>query len=134
MSARRGAVKVFLIIILFSLFSCAHKKNLNHRLSWDGDNRSKIDAFISKNREKNKLAIFDWDNTVIKNDVGDATTFYMLLNNEIMTPKSWEKTSKHLTKQALNSLNKYCPLKGKFLDTKQRKSCAMLWRMLTVNG
>ena len=72
------------------------------------------------------MAVFDWDNTVIKNDIGDATTFFMLLNNKILKPVSWKRTSRHLTGAALDSLNRFCPLGGhsRQLHTQTDKSCA----------
>lgn len=39
------------------------------------------------NRTKIKpVAVFDWDNTVVKNDIGDATFYYMLKHDEILQP------------------------------------------------
>lgn len=35
---------------------------------------------------KKPIALFDWDNTVIKNDVGDMTLFWMLKMNKIFQP------------------------------------------------
>ena len=95
-------------------------------LVWDSDNRQKLNAFLSKRRNSNKLAVFDWDNTVIKNDIGDATTFYMLRHAKLVKPRSWPSTSRHLTKDALASLVAHCPLKrgGRYLPTSTNKACA----------
>ena len=56
------------------------------------------------------VAIFDWDNTVVKNDIGDATFFWMLENDKILQPqgKVWSATSPNLTAAALTSLNTAC--------------------------
>ncbi len=63
---------------------------------------------------KDKLiAVFDWDNTMIKNDIGDATFFWMLEHNLFIAPKTWASTSPFLSKQALKELNRRCPLKSK---------------------
>ena len=100
---------------------------LDTRLAWDGANREKIELYINNNKNKNKIVVFDWDNTVIKNDIGDATTFYMLMKNKIIKPKSWQHSSKHLGQRAGASLVAHCPLhktKGKFLLTHENKECA----------
>lgn len=122
----RFFITVVLLCIVVSVLSSEAMAVLDSSLSWDGTNLKQLNAYINKYRNKNKLAVFDWDNTVIKNDIGDATMFYMLQHAKIVQPTSWSRTSRHLTKNALTSLNKHCPLpaKGKFLATSSNKACA----------
>lgn len=87
---------------------------LSKSLSWYGDNREDLQGFIDANGScagvKGKLALFDWDNTVIKNDVGDATTFWMLRNGKIRQPArgDWTTTSQYLTESAATALKAAC--------------------------
>ncbi|MCB5170335.1 haloacid dehalogenase-like hydrolase [Streptomyces bambusae] len=55
------------------------------------------------------VAVFDWDNTVVKNDVGDATMFWMLRNGKVRRPAGdWTTTSRHLTAPAAGALAAAC--------------------------
>lgn len=92
-------------------------RHLNPSLSWWGDNRKRLDAFMdaygkgspSYDASKKPIALFDWDNTIIKNDVGDIVLFWMLKMNKIFQPpdKNWRRTSFILNPDAL-SLLKAC--------------------------
>ncbi len=73
---------------------------------------------------KKPVAVFDWDNTVIKNDVGDATLFWMASNNLIRKPKDWRQTSAHLTDAAVQALTKSCADLPDPLPTKTSAACA----------
>ena len=109
-----------------SAWSAGSKVVLDAGLRWDGNNLQQLNAYISKNKNKNKTAIFDWDNTVIKNDIGDVTTFYMLRHDKIVKPSTWSGTSRHLSKAAVKSLTQHCPLtqKSTYLLTSKNKACA----------
>ncbi|MEU3748783.1 MULTISPECIES: haloacid dehalogenase-like hydrolase [Streptomyces] len=87
---------------------------------WYGDNKARIDALIAdhcddrgarKGTGKKPVAVFDWDNTVIKNDVGDATFYWLLRNDRIRPPRGgdWSTTSRHLTPEAATALGDACP-------------------------
>jgi len=76
------------------------------------------------------VAAFDWDNTVIKNDVGDAVFFWMLANNKVLQPlkKDWRKTSPLLTNDAAFALKRACSSQvesGKPLITNQAEAKSM---------
>ncbi len=63
------------------------------------------------NRTKIKpVAVFDWDNTVVKNDIGDATFYYMLKHDEILQPpnKNWRAINSSLSDAALTALDTAC--------------------------
>lgn len=84
---------------------------------WYGDNRERIGQFISENGRcgttdsvSAPLALFDWDNTVVKNDVGAATFYWMLANDKIRQPvnRDWSKVGAHLTPAAAAALAAAC--------------------------
>lgn len=99
--------------LLVSLVACAtpggskSSSALNPRLAWHGDNREQLEKFI--HGPDKGIAVFDWDNTVIKNDIGDATLFWMIAHDLIHKPASWAATSPLLTPAAVKTLNRDCP-------------------------
>jgi phosphoserine phosphatase len=92
--------------------------DLNPALDWYGDNRQRLDAMIDEHGAASPgydpaskpVAVFDWDNTVIKNDVGDATMFWMLRHDKILQPpgRVWARTSPYLTEAARTALGAAC--------------------------
>ncbi|WP_409056639.1 HAD family hydrolase [Streptomyces sp. SYP-A7185] len=106
---------------------------------WYGDNRARLQKMIDtygrcadggrtgggKGGAK-PVAAFDWDNTVIKNDVGDATMFWLLRHGKIRTPRGgdWHSTSRYLTDPAAKALAKACPADGTTLPTRRDTDCA----------
>lgn len=99
---------------------------------WYGDNRAQINTFLADfgvcsdtaAPADTLYAVFDWDNTVIKNDIGDGTTFHMLNEGLIHEPESWASTSKHLTAEAIGSLEGACGGLGDPLPTDTDAACA----------
>lgn len=88
-------------------------RHLDPRFQWYGDNRERIDAWldgVEAPGEGRPVAIFDWDNTVIKNDVGDITMFWLLRHDEIVQPpdRDWSRTSRLLTDAARTALDAAC--------------------------
>ncbi|OMC00107.1 hypothetical protein A5733_00375 [Mycobacterium sp. NS-7484] len=86
---------------------------------WYGDNRDRINAMLAELgtcgvdgsvADGAPLALFDWDNTVVKNDIGDATFFWMVRNGKLRAPAGgdWSTTSPYLTPQATAALGKAC--------------------------
>jgi hypothetical protein len=109
------------LLALFFFTACASsapKKAASHE-GWYGDNEKKLQAMIKVEGNQSKtydpahkpVATFDWDNTVLKNDGGDATFFWMLAHDLIKTPKSWSKTSAFLTEKAVHTLFQTCGTK-----------------------
>ncbi len=92
--------------------------NLDTNLMWYGQNRDKLDALIDEvgqnsagyDPAKKPVAVFDWDNTVIKNDIGDIMFFHQVKNDKIMQPpnKDWKTTSRYMTTEAANALSTAC--------------------------
>lgn len=81
---------------------------------WYGDNKARIERLIADHCRKKgdkPVAVFDWDNTVIKNDVGDATFYWLLRNDRIRPPHGgdWSTTSRYLTPEAADALAEACP-------------------------
>ncbi|WP_336250341.1 haloacid dehalogenase-like hydrolase [Stomatohabitans albus] len=84
---------------------------------WYGDNRDKINAMLQSVgtcggegdvAKGAPLALFDWDNTIVKNDIGDATTFWMLANGKIRQPEYWKSVSSYLTDDGEQALQQAC--------------------------
>lgn len=92
--------------------------HLDSTLAWYGTNRAQLDAMMDTkgcngpgyDASKPPIAVFDWDNTVIKNDVGDATTFFMLAHDLVLQPpnKDWSTVSSFLTIEARQDLSAAC--------------------------
>ena len=61
-------------------------------------------------RTKKPVALFDWDNTIIKNDFGDAVTFHAIAHDKVRQPpnQDWKATSKFMTDDAATALTTAC--------------------------
>ncbi|MFD7711469.1 haloacid dehalogenase-like hydrolase [Streptomyces sp. NPDC059786] len=89
---------------------------LSTKLDWYGDNRAHLQQVIDERGSCSghgqhgqvPVAAFDWDNTVTKNDVTDATISWSLRHDKILRPARWRDTSKWLTKEADTALTKAC--------------------------
>lgn len=111
--------------------------DLDPALVWYGQNREALDQMIDKvgqngpsyDPAKKPVAIFDWDNTVIKNDIGDLVVFWQVKNDKILQPpkKDWRTTSAFLTGEAQNALSAACSNaagEGQPLPTSSNAACA----------
>lgn len=86
--------------------------------AWHGENRSRLQGWVDArgcrsdeyDPEARPVAVFDWDNTVIKNDIGDAITFYLIENAKVLQPpgQDWGRTSPYLTAAAQAALTAAC--------------------------
>ncbi len=89
--------------------SCANKSKMVPESSWTPENERLLQIYLhSTSQLTNPVAIFDWDNTVIKNDVGDALLIWMLKKDLILRPSSWRKSSRWLSSEAIKELEKFC--------------------------
>ena len=114
----------------------AHCPQLSKKLTWYGDNRAKLQQMIDErgrcgshrgHDQKRPVAAFDWDNTVVKNDITDATIAWSIHHDKILRPASWKSTSKWMTDAADKALTKACGTKvpvGKPLPTSTDTDCA----------
>jgi phosphoserine phosphatase len=105
---------------------------------WYGDNRDRINAMIRHLGSCGKLApetddapvaVFDWDNTIVKNDIGAATFQWMLRNSKYRQPAggNWSTTSQYLTAPAAAALASACGAlapPGEPLPTGSNAACA----------
>jgi phosphoserine phosphatase len=96
-----------------------HCRTVSADPGWYGDNRDRINTMISKHGTCGKLgattdgaplALFDWDNTVVRNPISDMTLFWMLRNSKVRQPAGgdWSTTSQFLTPQATKALAAAC--------------------------
>ncbi|KAB7834496.1 haloacid dehalogenase-like hydrolase [Streptomyces mobaraensis] len=113
--------------------TAAHCPQLDKDISWFGTNRAKLQRMIdergtcSGRTGPRPVAAFDWDNTVVKNDITDATLAWSLKHDKILRPKSWKDTSKWLTPAADRALTAACGTSvpaGKPLPTSKNTRCA----------
>jgi hypothetical protein len=96
----------------------AQPRALDPELAWAGDNRQRLDRLLLElgstgdrfDPERPPVAVFDWDNTVIKNDIGDGTLYWFLRNDLILQPPAgdWRTTSPFLTDAARAALDAAC--------------------------
>ncbi len=106
----------------------AHRHLDGAMQGWLAPNRARIDRLLDEGGGS-RVAVFDWDNTMMRNDIGDATFFWMLRHDEIVQPpdRDWSLTNKHLTTAARQALAGACDSlaePGKPLPTSQAVACA----------
>jgi hypothetical protein len=75
------------------------------------------------------VATFDWDNTMMRNDIGDATMAWMLQHDALLQPpaRDWAVTSGALTEAARAALHAACDAAGEPghpLATRETPACA----------
>jgi phosphoserine phosphatase len=106
-------------------------------LPWHGANRQTLTTWLdahgcereSYDPAQRPLALFDWDNTVLKGDIGDAITFHLISNDKVLQPpdQDWRRTSGYLTDAAAVALTAACGTEvpaGKPLPTRTNLACA----------
>ncbi|MGW5119546.1 haloacid dehalogenase-like hydrolase [Streptomyces noursei] len=127
----------------------AHCPQLSKDVPWYGDNRAKLQKMIDErgtcsahpspdhrpgrmrsaqplSTGPRPVAAFDWDNTVVKNDISDATLAWMVRHDKVPRPKSWRDTSPWLTAAADRALTRACGTgtPGRPLHTSTNTACA----------
>ena len=96
-------------------------------------------ASASFDPARRPVAVFDWDNTVLKNDIGDATFAWMVQHDVIRQPpgKDWSATNSALTTDAKTALNTACDAAaaaGQPLPTSSTPACAAEIMNVYYNG
>jgi phosphoglycolate phosphatase-like HAD superfamily hydrolase len=104
---------------------------------WLPENRRRIDALLDArgasspgyDRAHRPVATLDWDNTMMRNDIGDVTMAWMLRHDGILQPpgRDWGVTSHALTAAARASLSAACDAAGqpgRPLATRETAGCA----------
>ncbi|MEU3839871.1 haloacid dehalogenase-like hydrolase [Streptomyces sp. NPDC028635] len=83
--------------------------------TWYGDNRAHLQQAIDQRGtcagrpgRPRPVAVFDWDNTVVKNDVTDATLSWALRHDRLLRPARWTDISAWLTDAADRALTRAC--------------------------
>jgi phosphoglycolate phosphatase-like HAD superfamily hydrolase len=89
---------------------------------WLPENRARLEALLAArgvlsgayDPAHRPVATFDWDNTMMRNDIGDATMAWMLHHDGILQPpaRDWSVTSAALTPAARAALNAACDAAG----------------------
>jgi hypothetical protein len=105
--------------------------------SWAGDNRTRLNEMVLQygivsstfDPENPPVAVLDWDNTMIKNDIGDATFAWIVRHDKILQPpnRDWSVTNANLSTTALTALNSGCDAAaepGAPLPTSTTPACA----------
>jgi phosphoglycolate phosphatase-like HAD superfamily hydrolase len=103
---------------------------------WLPENRNRLDALLKArgissagyDPARPPVATLDWDNTMMRNDIGDLTMAWMLRHDEILQPpaRDWGITSQALTAAGRTSL-KACDAAGepgKPLATRENPACS----------
>jgi len=104
-------------------------------LTWAGTNREDLTGWLASagcdsedyNPVKRPVALFDWDNTISKNDFGDAVTFWLIANDKVIRPAAWSDTSKWMTAAGQSALSAACDslaAVGQPLPTSTNSACA----------
>jgi phosphoserine phosphatase len=104
-------------------WSAANRARLNKLFGDRGSSSASYDA------AHRPIAVFDWDNTILKNDIGDATFFWMVKHDKIRQPagKDWTTTNVNLTPAATAALDAACgalAAPGAPLPTSTNPACA----------
>ena len=116
-------------------------------LAWYGTNREDLTAWLATrgctsagyNAAQKPVALFDWDNTVGKNDFGDAITFYMIKEGKVLQPpaQDWKQTSQYMTDAAAAALTAACGTTvaaGQPLPTNTNTACADEMLSIYIGG
>ncbi|ABL03355.1 haloacid dehalogenase-like hydrolase [Mycobacterium ulcerans] len=112
-------------------------RELDASLEWHDGVREFLQSAINANSKctgtadgaAHRVAIFDWDNTVVKNDIGYATNYYMLTHDLVLQPanQDWHNTGRYLTDAAADALSAACGKDapaGEPLPTSSNALCA----------
>jgi phosphoserine phosphatase len=115
--------------------------------AWYGDNVAHLTGWLdsagcasaSYDPAHPPVALFDWDNTISKNDFGDAITFWMIANAKVLQPpgQDWKATSPFMTTEAATALSAACGTTvaaGQPLPTDTNAACADEMLSIYVDG
>lgn len=93
-------------------------RQLDASLEWADGVREQLQTVIDENSvcagtwdgDRAPVAIFDWDNTVVKNDVGYGLNYWMLLNDKVLQPEDqdWRTINPFITDAAADALLEAC--------------------------
>jgi phosphoserine phosphatase len=122
-------------------------KALRTDLAWHGTNRADLTTWLASagcssagyDPASKPVVLFDWDNTVGKNDFGDAITFYMIGQGKVLQPpgQDWKQTSPYMTDAAAAALTAACGTTvaaGSPLPTDTDTDCAQEMLKMYIDG
>ena len=93
-------------------------------MPWFGDNAAALDRFLdSPHQADQPVALFDWDNTVIKNDIGAAVVAHLITEGLVLRPPDWSVIP-YLTPGARARLAQACAGDGPRLPSRTDIPCA----------
>jgi hypothetical protein len=103
--------------------------------TWYGTNADRVQAVIDARGTcaglpgGRPLAVFDWDNTMTKNDTADQTFFWLLRHDKLLQPpgRDWSTTSRFMTRAGARALRRACgalAAPGRPLPTSTHTRCA----------
>ena len=132
--ARRASLLI-LLLVPTGAWAEAASELLDPTLSWGAGNREALERALADlgtggpahDPQRPPVAVFDWDNTVIKNDIGDGSVFWMLRNDAFLSPADgWAATSRFLAPAAIEALDAACGehAAGRPLPTSVDLDCA----------
>lgn len=114
----------------------APAQQLNPELAWYGHNRERLDTLMadlgvtsaSYNPDDKPVATFDWDNSIIKNDIGNAMLYWLIRHDKVLQPPDadWSAVP-FLTAEAAATLRAACGTEtppGSPLLTSTNAACA----------
>src|SRR5712675_51552 len=77
--------------------------DLRTDLVWYGDNRATLQGWLDSagcksatyDKAHKPIALWDWDNTISKNDFGDGITYWFVANGKVLQPpnQDWHQTN-----------------------------------------
>ena len=138
-------MRFVLIVLLVAVCGCPSAPPVRTELSVaplcsaGGDDfqpavKAALDRFVASVDPASKpVAVFDWDNTVIKNDVGAATLFHMVRQGLVRRPARWEDFA-DLTDGARARLAAACDGDGGFLPSREEALCGEMLAALYKKG
>ncbi|AUN40899.1 haloacid dehalogenase-like hydrolase [Tsukamurella tyrosinosolvens] len=98
--------------------TAAECRTLAPDAGWYGDNHDRLQKLIAERGHcgtahdgSAPVALFDWDNTVVRNDIGSATAYWMIRTGKVRQPANgdWRSTSRYLVPEAAQALAEACP-------------------------
>ena len=105
--------------------------------AWFGTNRTDLMAWLATagcaspgySPAHKPVALFDWDNTISKQDFGDAFTFFLIAHDKVLQPAGydWKQTSRFMTDAGAAALAAACGTDvapGQPLPTSTNLGCA----------
>lgn len=112
-------------------------RRLDPALPWSAEVRQRLDELMAKSGHKSPgyrkdrppVVTFDMDNTLIKNDLGDAIVFWALRHDKVLQPprKDWRLVNHYLTTEGSAALSAACGAAaepGQPLPTSRNETCA----------